>query len=78
MKEVDEDDKKKIEIKEKKKKRIIYAKNFNITKITPDFYKKIIELENKIQLSLRPDMEDIKQLGSLYKKGIEAFCMTSS
>ena len=77
MKEVDEDESKMIEIKEKQKKRGIYAKNFNVTTITPDFYRKIIELENKIQLSQRPDMEDVRKLGILYKKGIEAFCMTS-
>ena len=52
------------------------SKKFKITTLPPDFYRKIIELENKIQLS-QPTMEDIKELGSLYKKAIEAFCTTS-
>ena len=49
---------------------------FNLTTLPPNFYRKIIELENKIQLS-QPTMESIKELGSLYKKAIEVFCPTS-
>lgn len=41
--------------------------------LTDDFYRKIIELENDVQLSLHPSMDKIKELGSLYKKAIEAF-----
>ena len=50
--------------------------DFNVTTLPPNFYRKIIELENKIQLS-HPTMDQIKELGSLYKKAIEVFCTTS-
>ena len=49
---------------------------FKLTTLPPDFYRRIIELENKIQLS-QPTMDEIKELGSLYKKAIEVFCTTS-
>ena len=77
MKEVDEDESKLDELKSKQKKSNFYSKRFKVTTIPPNFYQKIIELENKIQLSQTPDMEDVRQLGILYKKGIEAFCSTS-
>ena len=51
-------------------------KKFVITTLPPDFYRKVIELENKIQLS-QPSMDEIKELGSLYKKAIEFCCTTS-
>ena len=53
------------------------SKKFKVTILPPDFYRKIIELENKIQLS-QPTMDEIKELGSLYKKAIEVFCTSSS
>ena len=46
--------------------------------LTDGFYQKIIELENEVQLSLHPSMETIKELGSLYKKAIEAFSGVSN
>ena len=46
--------------------------------LTDNFYQKIIELENEIQLSLHPSMDTIKELGTLYKKAIEAFSGVSS
>ena len=55
------------------KKKRHFSKKFKVTTITPDIYKKIIELENRIQLSQRPSMDDIKELGSLYKNTIEYF-----
>ena len=54
-----------------------FSKKFKVTTLPPDFYRKIIELENKIQLS-QPTMDDIKELGSLYKKAIEVFCTSST
>ena len=54
-----------------------YSSKFKITTITPDFYRKIVELENNIQLSQRPSMDDVKELGTYYKKAIEVFCTTS-
>ena len=75
MKGQDKEDEKKEESPKKVKRH--YSKRFKVTTITPEFYKKIIELENKIQLSQRPNMEDIRELGTLYKKGIEAFCTSS-
>ena len=54
-----------------------YFTKFTVTSLPQDFYQKIIELENEIQLSSRPSMDTIKELGGLYKKGIEAFCTTS-
>ena len=75
MKGSDKEDIKKEESPKKVKRH--YSKRFKVTTITPEFYKKIIELENKIQLSQRPNMEDIRELGTLYKKGIEAFCTSS-
>ena len=54
-----------------------YSKKFKITTLPSNFYQNIIELENKIQLSQRPSMEDIRELGTLYKKAIEVFCSTS-
>ena len=53
------------------------SKKFIVTTLPPDFYRRIIELENKIQLS-QPTMDEIKELGSLYKKAIEVFCTSSS
>ena len=47
------------------------------TNLTDDFYKKIIELENEIQLTPHPSMDKIKELGTLYKKAIEAFSFVS-
>ena len=52
------------------------SKKFKITTLPPDFYSKVIELENKIQLS-QFNMDDIKELGALYKKAIEVFCTSS-
>ena len=46
--------------------------------LTDSFYQKIIELENEVQLSQHPSMDTIKELGSLYKKAIEAFSGVSS
>ena len=46
--------------------------------LTDGFYQKIIELENEVQLSLHPSMDTIKELGTLYKKAIEAFSGVSS
>ena len=46
--------------------------------LTDGFYQKIIELENEVQLSSHPSMDTIKELGSLYKKAIEAFSGVSS
>jgi hypothetical protein len=46
--------------------------------LTDAFYQKIIELENEIQLSNHPSLDTIKELGSLYKKAIEAFSGVSS
>ena len=54
-----------------------YSKKFKVTTLPPDFYRKIIELENKIQLS-QPTMDEIKELGTLYKKAIEVFCTSST
>ena len=52
------------------------SQKFIVTSLSLDFYRRIIELENKIQFS-HPSMEDIKELGTLYKKAIEVFCTTS-
>jgi len=49
---------------------------FKVATLPQGFYRKIIELENKIQLST-PNMDEIKQLSSLYKKAIEYFCTSS-
>ena len=49
---------------------------FKIASLPPNFYRRIIELENKIQLS-QPNFDEIKQLSSLYKKAIEYFCTSS-
>ena len=46
--------------------------------LTDSFYQKIIELENEVQLSIHPSMDTIKELGSLYKKAIEAFSGVST
>ena len=46
--------------------------------LTDGFYQKIIELENEVQLSSCPTMDTIKELGSLYKKAIEAFSGVSN
>ena len=46
--------------------------------LTDAFYQRIIELENEIQLSVHPSMDTIKELGSAYKKAIEAFSGISS
>ena len=54
-----------------------YSKQLGITTIPPHFYRNIIELENKIQLSKMPSTEDIRELGTLYKKAIEVFCSKS-
>ena len=54
-----------------------YSKKLGVTKIPPNFYQKIIELENKIQLSPCPSTEDIRELGTLYKQAIEVFCSKS-
>ena len=61
----------------KPKQKRHFSKKFKITTIPQDFYKRIVELENKIQLSQIPNMDDVRELGTLYKKGIEAFCSTS-
>ena len=42
-------------------------------KIGEDFYRRIIELENEIQLSQNPSMELIEELIKLYEKGIVSF-----
>ena len=46
--------------------------------LTDAFYQRIIELENEIQLSAHPSMDTVKELGSAYKKAIEAFSGVSS
>ena len=46
--------------------------------LTDSFYQKIIELENEVQLSAHPSMDTIKELGTLYKKAIEAFSGVST
>ena len=68
--------KKEIKIDNNNSQLIKTTNKFNLTTLPPNFYRKIIELENKIQLS-QPTMESIKELGSLYKKAIEVFCPTS-
>ena len=78
MKESNENNSNKVENEPKPKPKRHFSRKFKVTTIPQDFYKKIIELENKIQLSQRPNMEDVRELGALYKKGIEAFCSTSS
>ena len=77
MEEKDEVDNKLNGQRETFQKKRHYSKRFKVTSITPDFYQKIVELENKIQLSSRPSMEDIRELGTYYKKAIEVFCSTS-
>ena len=77
MKELDKEDENIKNIDSPPKIKRHYSKRFKVTTITPDFYKRILELENKIQLSQRPNMDDIRELGTLYKKGIEVFCSTS-
>ena len=49
---------------------------FKVASLPSNFYRRIIELENKIQLS-QPNFDEIKQLSSLYKKAIEYFCTSS-
>ena len=48
------------------------------TKIDEQFYKRIIELENEIQLSQNPSVPSIEELIKLYEKGIESFTETHS
>ena len=43
------------------------------TKVGEDFYKRIIELENEIQLSQNPSIPLIEELIKLYEKGIVCF-----
>lgn len=43
------------------------------TKVDENFYKKIIELENEIQLSPKPSRELIDELGKLYERAIVCF-----
>ena len=54
-----------------------YYNNLSLN-LTDDFYKNIIELENEIQLAPYPSMDKIKDLGTLYKKAIEAFSFVST
>ena len=54
----------------------LLKEQFKIATLPPNFYRSIIELENKIQLS-QPNFDEIKQLSSLYKKAIEYFCTSS-
>ena len=48
-------------------------KNDESTKIDENFYKRIIELENEIQLSPKPSLKQTEELGKLYEKAIENF-----
>ena len=43
------------------------------TKVVEEFYKKVIELENEIQLSQNPSIQSIEELVKLYEKGIVSF-----
>ena len=47
-------------------------------KVDEDFYRKVIELENEIQLSQNPSMESMEELIKLYEKGVEHFTETHS
>lgn len=48
------------------------------TKIDEQFYKRIIELENEIQLSQNPSITSIEELIKLYETGIESFTESHS
>jgi hypothetical protein len=48
------------------------------TKIDENFYKRVIELENEIQLSQNPSTTSIEELIKLYEKGIESFTESHS
>ena len=43
------------------------------TKVDEDFYRRIIELENEIQLSQNPSIPLIEELIKLYERGIVSF-----
>ena len=47
-------------------------------KVDEDFYRRVIELENEIQLSQNPSMESMEELIKLYEKGVEYFTETHS
>ena len=47
-------------------------------KVNEDFYRRVIELENEIQLSQNPSMESMEELIKLYEKGVEYFTETHS
>ena len=48
------------------------------TKVGEDFYRRIIELENEIQLSQNPSIPLIEELIKLYEKGIVSFTVSHS
>ena len=48
------------------------------TKVNEDFYRRIIELENEIQLSQNPSLTLIEELIKLYEKGIVSFTESHS
>ena len=48
------------------------------TKVDEDFYRRIIELENEIQLSQNPSIPLIEELIKLYEKGIVSFTESHS
>ena len=48
------------------------------TKVDEDFFKRIIELENEIQLSQNPSLPLIEELIKLYEKGIVSFTESHS
>ena len=48
-------------------------KNAQAMKVDENFYKRIIELENEIQLSPKPSLKLTEELGKLYEKAIESF-----
>ena len=49
-----------------------------IHNLPEDFYQKIIEYENEIQLSQTPSIDSLRELGALYKKAIEIFSGVSN
>ena len=48
------------------------------SKIDENFYRRVIELENEIQLSQNPSTTSIEELIKLYEKGIESFTESHS